>query len=277
MAGEGTTMTGDGEGAGEDIEPASERHQPDPENVERILVAGASGRTGRQILTQLRDSGLTVRAATRSPDARDRLFARGADEVVVVDLLEGVEAAGAVADCDAVLCAVGSESVRDVLRPKLVDGRGVENLATAAVAAGVESFVLESAIGVGDSAAMLPAPARLALGRVLAAKERGEEAVRTAGVAHTILRPGRLTEGTATGDVLVGEGGDTVTGAIPRADVARLLVAAPFTPAAANRTFEVVSRTGARGTPSALVEVDWRWPWEERERGEGGEAATVEE
>lgn len=273
MAGEGTTTAGDNDQESEHYELAEQKREPDTENIDRILVAGASGRTGRQILTQLRDSELTVRAATRSPDARDRLFARGADEVVVVDLLEGVEAAGAVADCDAVLCAVGSESLRDVLRPKLVDGRGVENLATAAVAAGAESFVLESAIGVGSSRAMLPAPARLALGRVLAAKERGEEAVRTAGVAHTILRPGRLTEGTATGDVLVGEGGDAVTGAIPRADVARLLVAAPFTPAAANRTFEVVSRAGARGTPSGLVEVDWRWPWEERERGE---AAAVE-
>lgn len=244
------------------------------EDVERVLVAGASGRTGGQILTQLRDSGLTVRATTRSPGARDRLLARGADEVVVADLLVPTDAAQAAADCDAVLCAVGTSSLRDVLRRELVDGRGVVNLASAAVAAGAESFVFESSIGVGDSRAMLPAPARLALGRVLAAKGRAESALRSAGLAHTVLRPGRLTEAPATGDVLVGEGGDTVAGSIPRADVARLMVAAPFTPAAANRTFEVVSRAGARGTPHGLVEVDWRWPWEDRERGVEGESAA---
>jgi uncharacterized protein YbjT (DUF2867 family) len=143
-----------------------------------------------------------------------------------------------------------------------VDGEGVRNLVTAAVAADCEAFVLESSIGVGDSAGMLPAAFRLPIAPILRAKNEAEAELRTSGVRHTILRAGAMTDDPATGDVLVGEGGATVSGSIPRADVARLMVAAPFTPESENRTFEVVSRDGLRGTARGLVDLDWQLPTE---------------
>jgi len=231
-------------------------------DIERILVAGASGGTGSEILDLLADADMEVRALTHSPDKERDLNAQGADEVVVGDLLDQGDAARAVADCDAVLCAVGTQSARRMLVGDLVDGKGVENLVHAAVAADVERFVMESSLGVGDSREQLPTPFRLVIWRVLRAKNRAEAALRTSGLSHTILRPGGLTDAPPTGDVLVGEGGATVSGSIPRADVARLMVAAPFTSESENRTFEVVSRDGLRGRARGLVELDWRTPTE---------------
>lgn len=232
-------------------------------DVERILLAGASGGTGTEILDLLADAEFAVQALTHTPEKAHALRSRGADEVVVGDLLESGDAARAVAGCDVVLSAVGTRSPVRMLVGDLVDGTGVENLVDAAVAADVDRFVFESAIGVGDSRGQMPAAFRLLIWRVLAAKNRAEAALRTSRLSHTVVRPGMLRNDPATGDVLVGEGGATVSGSIPRADVARLMVAAPFTPESENRTFEVVSRDGLRGTARGLVDVDWQSPVEE--------------
>jgi uncharacterized protein YbjT (DUF2867 family) len=231
------------------------------EEIDRVLVAGATGGTGREILRVLEATDLEVVGLTRSLDSRGELLARGADEAVVGDLLDARDAARAVRGCDAVLCAVGTGPSLDPLLGKpLVDGEGVRNLVNAAVAADCEAFVFESSIGVGDSASGMPAPFRWAIAPILRSKNRAEAALRSSGLRYTIVRPGGLTDGPATGDVLVGEGGATVSGSVPRADVARLMVAALSTPDAANRTVEVVARSGLRGTPRGLVELDWAYP-----------------
>jgi len=54
----------------------------------KILVTGATGRTGGAVVTQLLAKGRPVRAAVRIPDARsDRLQSLGA-EVVVADIFD---------------------------------------------------------------------------------------------------------------------------------------------------------------------------------------------
>ncbi len=146
----------------------------------------------------------------------------------------------------------------------LVDGAGVENLVHAAVAANVEHFVFESSIGVGDSREGMPAMLRLPLWHVLNQKNHAESVLRTSGFPYTIIRPGGLTNAPGTGDVLVGEGGESVSGSISREDVARLMIAALFTPEAENRTFEVVGRDGQRGTARGVVELDWQVPGEQK-------------
>ncbi|GAA0226121.1 SDR family oxidoreductase [Haladaptatus pallidirubidus] len=232
--------------------------------IRRVLVAGAGGETGREILKRLRDTDLTVKAMTRSPAKERDLTNQGADEVIVGDLLDPADASRAVADCDVVLCAIGSKpGPKMIFGGELVDGTGVENLVHAAVAADVDRFVFESAIGVGDSREKMPAPFRALLRNNLNAKNHAEAVLRTSPLTYTIIRPGGLTNAPATEDVLVGEGGETVFGRIPRADVARLMVAAPFTAEAENRTFEVVSRDGLRGTARGVVELDWQVPGEE--------------
>ncbi|EJN58439.1 SDR family oxidoreductase [Halogranum rubrum] len=226
-----------------------------------VLVAGASGGTGRRLLEQLETTDYTVRALTRSCRKVGTLSDLGADEVMVGDLLDPADAAKAVRGCDAVLCAVGTTpGLADFLGEDVVDGAGVVNLVNAAVAADVETFVMESALGVGDSRDQAPLGLRLVLWRYLTAKNHAEAWLRSSGLTYTIFRPGRLTDDPASGDILVGEGGATVRGAIARDDVARLMIAALSTPEAANRTFEVADHGDARGPTRGLVDVDWQFP-----------------
>lgn len=224
---------------------------------ERILVAGATGGTGREVLERLERRDTTVRALTRDPEKEGLLRARGADEVSVGDLLDEADAQRAVEGVDAVISTVGS-SVRAILvADELVDGPGVANLATAAAGVGVDRFVFQSAIGAGDSRERAPLLYRVPIGRTLDAKTRSEDVIRSVALDHTIVRPGILTNGPRRGNPIVAEGGDTVFGLISRADVARLLVASLWTDEAAGRTFEVVSPRWTWGPVSGAVDVDW--------------------
>jgi len=58
----------------------------DTDDVDTVLVAGATGGTGREVLRLIRSRVETVRALTRSADAAPDLRAAGADEIVVDDL-----------------------------------------------------------------------------------------------------------------------------------------------------------------------------------------------
>jgi uncharacterized protein YbjT (DUF2867 family) len=227
---------------------------------ETVLVAGATGGTGRAVVERLAEKPPTVRAMTRDPDARASLRDRGADRVVVGDLLVEADARRATDDVDAVVCCVGSSIPEVFTADELVDGPGVVNLARAAADAGAERFVFQSAIGVGDSRERAPLLYRVPIAPTLEAKGRAEDVLREVRVRETILRPGVLTNGPARGYPLVAEGGDTVFGLVSRADVARLLVGALWTPGAAGRTFEVVSGRWAWGAVSGTVDLDWADP-----------------
>src|SRR5260221_11578518 len=54
----------------------------------KILVIGATGRTGSAVLTQLLAKGWPVRAAVRVRDTRSDLLQRRGAEVVVADLFD---------------------------------------------------------------------------------------------------------------------------------------------------------------------------------------------
>lgn len=226
----------------------------------KVLVAGASGRTGREILHELGERSVSVRAMTRSADNHESLVAHGADEVVVGDLLNPEDARSAIEGCDAVLFAAGSSLTTGLTRPsRVVDGDGVLNLIEAAVAEGVGTFVLQSSIGVGDSRQGMPLWARLVVLRwAVREKERAEQALLESGLDYVIVRPGWMNDDPATGDVLIAEGSKMMTGSIPRADVARLMVASLYAPEVINRTFEVVARIDAKAVaPPSLIDSSW--------------------
>lgn len=230
----------------------------DVHDIDTVLVAGASGGTGRAILRLIGSRVDTVRALTRSVDAAPDLRAAGADEVVVDDLLDPNDLTAAVDGADAVISAVGStaSAVRD--GPPFVDGAGNRALLAAAVDADVDAFVMESAIGVGPEPASPLAKAFNGLiGPLQEAKGEAEVAIRDATIRHTIFRPGVLTNGRRTDLITTAAPGAKLWGTISRADVARIMAAAPTTEAAANRTFEVISTPRFSGR---RVAVDWTLP-----------------
>src|SRR5690349_19380347 len=81
----------------------------DPSPMPRtVLVAGATGRTGRLVVVAARAAGLWVRGLSRDPARAPQLRALGAQEVVCGDLLDPETAPRAVAGMDAVVSTVGA-------------------------------------------------------------------------------------------------------------------------------------------------------------------------
>lgn len=230
----------------------------EPNDRTRVALAGASGDTGRRVLYLLVRSAFEVRALTSSPEKASELEAAGADEVVVCDLLDPRDAERAVEGTNVVVTTVGS-TPRDVfLADELVDGRGNVNLVESAAAAGAEYVVMESSLGVGgDRESAMARFFALSIGPVLDAKTEAERAIRESGMDYTILRPGVLTTGPATDDVQVAPAESGLWGTISRADVARLLIAAPFTSEAKNRTLDAVRNPLCR---KRSERIDWHHP-----------------
>lgn len=148
-----------------------------------VLVAGATGGTGRLVVAELRKRDLGVRLLVRDA-ARARELLGEADfvegDVLTVDL--GTAFAGVTA----VVSALGSREP-DGLR--LVDLPATRRLAAAATEAGVGQFVLCSTIGAVPTPGV---PEHLL--QAFAPKGEAEAAVRESGVPFTIIRPGRLVD-----------------------------------------------------------------------------------
>lgn len=227
-------------------------------SLDTILVAGASGGTGQDVLRLAAPRQVTVRALTRSPEKASRLESVGADEVVVDNLLDPDDLTAVVSGVDAVISAVGTAPSAIRSGPPYVDGAGNRALVGAAADAGVDAFVMESAIGVGpEPASKLTRAFDAFIGPLQGAKATAERAIRDAPLTHTILRPGILTNGQRTDLVTVARPGAKLWGTVSRADVARLLLSAPVTASAENETFEVVSTPRV---PDRDAGISWTMP-----------------
>ena len=223
-----------------------------------VLVAGAAGGTGLEIARILRQHKISARLLSSRAEAKAELTPLG--EYLQGDLMKPAEAARAVQEVDAVLCAVGSRPnpIKMLLGGEMVDDVGTIHLIDAAKQAGVRRFVLVTSIGAGETADDIPGPLKLMLGKVLSAKERAESRLQGSGLDYTILRPGGLTNEAATGQVLGATRG--LGGSIPRADVANVAVAALFQPHASGKTLSLVSEAGVRHRPPDAIRLDWQIP-----------------
>ena len=192
----------------------------------RILVVGAAGRTGRQIVEQALGHGHTVRAMVRSTElglAHDRL------EVVKGDALDFDTVNAAVEGVDGVAFAVGSGGGRDIR----VYSEGIANVLHAMAAHDVFSLVAVSAAGAFDrKAPELGMGFRAMIATVLKPvyddMERMEQRIAASGASWTIVRPVGLTDDPATGHYRLSLDGSLLRKAsrVSRADVAALCLKA---------------------------------------------------
>ena len=212
---------------------------------ELVLVAGATGRTGQQIVRELNAAGFKVRALVRDP-ASARAVLGDSVEYATGDVRQRPTLDAALRGVRYAISAIGATRKDPANAPEFVDFQGVRNLAEAAAGAKLEQLVIVSSSGVTHKDHML----NKMFNNVLLWKAQGEAAVRASGVPYTIVRPGGLTDKPGGQNGVRLEQGDQGTGVIPRADVARVCVAALKSPAARNRTFELYSAQ----TPP---ETDW--------------------
>jgi uncharacterized protein YbjT (DUF2867 family) len=203
-----------------------------------VLVAGATGGTGQEVVEQALAQGLRVRALVRD-EAKARMLFGDRVQYAVGDVREPRTLKRAVKGVGQVISALGANVQRDPENsPELVDYAGVKALAEAAKAAGVSQFILVSSMGVTHPDHQLNAM----LGNILSWKLKGEDAVRATGINYTIVRPGELTNEPGgrrgvrimQGDPVEGEG------TISRSDVASLLLSAIGNEDLYGKTFEVV-------------------------------------
>ncbi|MGW0180279.1 NAD(P)H-binding protein [Nocardia sp. NPDC003345] len=139
-----------------------------------IVITGATGTIGGELVRNLTSRGAKVRAVTRNPEVT--AFPGGV-EVARGDLADVREMEVALAGAEAVF-------VLGVLGPEYIDADRA--LIRAARDAGVRRIVKLSAIGTGDPE----------LGRVGTWHLPGEEAVRDSGVDWTVLRPSSFASNT---------------------------------------------------------------------------------
>jgi len=208
----------------------------------KVLVAGATGETGRRVVQELVKQNIPVRALVRNLETAQTVLPAQA-EIVVGDVLNPASLERAIADCTVVICATGAKPSFDPTGPYSVDYEGTKNLVNVAKQTGIEHFVFVSSLCVSR----LFHPLNLFF-LILVWKKKAEEYLQRSGLTYTIVRPGGLkNEDQPEPPVqIVMESADQLfEGSIPRLQVAQTCVAALSIPAAKNRLVEIVARETA--------------------------------
>jgi uncharacterized protein YbjT (DUF2867 family) len=210
----------------------------------QVLVAGATGETGRRVVTHLRDRDIPFKALVRDQQAASKILPAGT-EMVVGDVLDPASLTAAIAGCTALICATGAKPSLDPTGPYQVDYVGTQNLVNAAKAAGIEQFVLVSSLCVSR----FFHPLNL-FWLVLWWKKQAEGVLAQSGLTYTIVRPGGLKNDDSDARTLVMAPADTLfEGSVPRFKVAATCVEALLTPSAQNKIVEIVAQTEAVEKP----------------------------
>lgn len=191
----------------------------------KVLVIGGTRGIGREVVAAAHAAGHELTLLARNAE-RISLSVTGV-RVVVGDAGDADDMERAVAGQDAVVWTVGVGPTR---RPVHLFSRSTQFLLAAMAKHGVRRLICVTGIGAGDSRGhggffydRILQP--LFMGTVYEDKDRQEALLRASDVDWTIVRPGALTNGPATGLVRALTNLEGVTaGKVSRADVAGFIV-----------------------------------------------------
>lgn len=169
------------------------------ERPTRVLIVGATGGTGRQLVEQALERGYTVTALARDPSALRIEHPRLT--VVRGNVLDYPSVEAAVRGQDAVLSALGH---KQFFRPTHTLSDGTRNLLHAMETHRVRRLVCETALGIGDSAGRMGLYYTFFVIPVILPfyfwdKTRQERLIAASGVNWVVVRPGALTNGPKRG------------------------------------------------------------------------------
>lgn len=188
----------------------------------QLLVIGATGKTGGEIVKQALAQGHEVTAFVRDPSKmmleNDRL------QLITGDVFDFTALAEAVRGQDAVVCSLGSNS----LGKTTVRSAGTANIIKAMDDNHVKRLLVVSAMGIGESWSTLSSANKLFFNTVLRNTrkdhEKQEALVKESSLDWTIVRPSGLIDTPLTGSYATGENIRANTSRIARADVAHFIV-----------------------------------------------------
>jgi putative NADH-flavin reductase len=170
-------------------------------NTKRVLIIGATGRSGSAVLKRALERGHSVTALARSPEkvpTRDSNL-----RVIQGDVLNPASLEPAVAGQDAVVSCLGA-GLKGGIRSE-----GTRNVIRAMEGAGVRRLISQSSLGVGESRDNLNIYWKhvmfgLLLRKAYADHGLQERYVRESTLDWTLVRPAALVDGEATGTYIHG-------------------------------------------------------------------------
>lgn len=195
--------------------------------MEKILVAGANGTTGKKIISILQKSDTYEPIAMVRKEEQVSHFKNEGVKTILADLEKDVSET--TKGIDRVIFAAGSGGKK----VKEVDQEGAKKLMDASKKDGVKKFVMLSSMGADN-----PEEAS-DLKDYLKAKHNADEHLKQVGLEYTIVRPGALTDEDGNGKIEL-EHKLNKSGEISRRDVAETLVGALENSVAKNKTFEIL-------------------------------------
>ncbi len=206
-----------------------------------VVVAGASGQTGRLIVAEALAAGYRVRGLTSDPvraraELGSALYERA--EWRKVDVRDAAGVLEAISGADYVISAIGARVFEGPASPQFVDYRGNVHLVDAAREARVRRFVLVSSAAAGSHRDQTQAPM---LGYVRKWKTEAEEHLKRSGLPYVIIGPAGLLDSPPRRDglhAILRE--HYVSTNVSRADVARVAVDALVNPDAEGRSFALI-------------------------------------
>jgi putative NADH-flavin reductase len=191
----------------------------------RVLIFGATGGTGRELVLQALQKGYDVSAFVRTPS---KLTIHTSRLHIVQGDIQRVESIhSAIPGHDGVLSALGTRS----LGPTTLLSDAAHEILRTMEAHGVRRILWESSLGIGKTRGQLGplyswVLIPLLLRHVFADKERQEAIVQTTRLEWTIVQPAALTNGPRTEKYRVGESACSgrLFPRISRADVAHFML-----------------------------------------------------
>lgn len=191
----------------------------------KVLIFGATGGTGQQLVAQALTKGHEVTAFVRTPAKLKTTDHRL--HIVQGDVLHDAAVKNAMTAQEAVLCALGAPaSDRTTMRAD-----GTKHIIQAMTACGVRRLVCQTSLGFGDSQALLPFHFKyfvvpFILRHAFADHALQEQAIKESGLDWVIVRPGNMTNGPLTGHYRHGFAGDdrSIKLKVSRADVAEFML-----------------------------------------------------
>ncbi|MGB5692103.1 MAG: SDR family oxidoreductase [Flavobacteriaceae bacterium] len=190
-----------------------------------ILIIGATGKTGRQLIKEGLEAGHSITALVRNPCKLNEQHPNL--QIVKGDVLDLASLQEAIPNQDAVLCALGHK--RFFIKTKILS-KGTANLIQTMTKYGVRRFICITALGINDSRYRLGLYYTLftipfILYFYFKDKSLQEKLIEKSNLDWTIIRPGQFIPGKKRGKYKHGlkEGHYILTKLITRADVAHFM------------------------------------------------------
>jgi putative NADH-flavin reductase len=192
--------------------------------MKKVIIFGATGGTGQELVKQALELGYEATAFVRDPEKLK--ISDHKLKIFQGNVLNLENVSRAIRNQDAVLCSIGTPaSDKSTLRAE-----GTANIIEAMEKSGVTRLICQTSLGFGDSKELLPWYMKhiivpLILKNAFKDHELQEAKIERSSLAWTIVRPANLTNGSKTGTYKHDfDHSEKIKLKISRADVARFML-----------------------------------------------------